>query len=319
MRSRRIAIGLLLVGVFVFLAGAGIVVLRESLGGGVRFTVTFQDTQSLEVDDDLVYGDKIVGRVTDIKGNVVHAVIEADKSDLIHEDSRFWIVSNVAALLQFDTPARSGDVIQNAHKFTGFESRPEPDPDSLPPQQARPLTAIPTWLCEIRATFKTEDEAEVMLSIKRKATAAVVQVTNEGHAIVLAPSWIHDVAGAIDSTYLIELQGDETRLAELLDTDGKLSRFVVYDAGYSGSVANLFTDTLPDTQTLLLTNHDGSSYKVKFKSNEVDLRLVPEVGLLALVDGFKVAGFATPLRGHRYGAKWIGLESGSSFKQPTSD
>ncbi|MHC4841757.1 MAG: MlaD family protein [Planctomycetota bacterium] len=313
MRTKRIVIGTVLMVVFVGIAATGVVVLRESLGGGVRFTVSFEDTRSLEIDDDVVYGDKVVGRVTDIRGNLVHAVVESEKAMLIHEGSRFWIVSNVVAVLQFDTPASSGKPIGNGYDFTGFDTVPEPDPDSLPPQQVRPLAAVPTWLCEIRATIRTEDEAEVLLSIRRKSAAAVVQVTVDGDAIVLAPNWVHDVAGALpDATYLIEMQGDETRLAELLDTDGELSRFIVRNAGYEGSVASIYSEQLPQKQPLLLTNHDGDSYKVKYLDGQVNLRLIPNSSLLALVDGFNLAGFAVPVRGERYGARWIGLETGSS-------
>ncbi|MEE9311907.1 MAG: hypothetical protein V3V10_05775, partial [Planctomycetota bacterium] len=126
MRSKRIALGLLLLAVFFVLAGAGVVVLRQSLSGGVRFTISFQDTHSLEIDDDVIYGDRVVGRITDIKGNTIHAVVESERSELIHTGSRFWIVSNVAAFLQFDTPAHPGDQVLTGHKFTGFETRPEP-------------------------------------------------------------------------------------------------------------------------------------------------------------------------------------------------
>lgn len=320
MRSKRITIGLLLVVTFVVLAGAGVVVLRESFGGGLQFSVTFKDTHSLEVDDDVIYGDKIVGRVTGVKGDTVYAVVETDKANLVHEGSRFWIVSNIVAFLQFDTPAHSGTPVSRGHSFDGFETRPDPDPDSLPPQQLHQLPAIPAWLCEVRATIKTVADDEAFLSIKRKSTAAVLELTDEGHAIVIAPSWIHEVSGDIkEATFLVELQSDETRLAELIETNGKLSRFMVRDAGYKGPTAKLYTKPLPDKQTLVLTNHDGGSYKVKFINGQVDLRLTPKPGLLALVDGYSLAGFATPVRGERYGVLWVSVKSVSSSEQSSAD
>ncbi|MCF6227809.1 MAG: hypothetical protein L3J82_03955 [Planctomycetes bacterium] len=320
MRSKRIAIGLLIVAAFTILAGAGVLVLRESLSGGVRFSVVFQDTHSLEIDDDVIYGDRVVGRITDIQGNTVHAVVESERSELVHSGSRFWIVSNIAAFLQFDTPAYSGDPIQTGQKFIGFETRPEPDPESLPPQQARPLPKIPAWLCEVRSSIKTVSEGQEFLSLKRKSAAAIVDITDDGHAIVLAPSWVHDVSGEVsDATFLVEMQGDETRLAELIETGNGLSRFLVRNAGYKSSTAELYADTLPKMQVLVLTDHEGSSYRVKFRNNGVDLRLTPKPSLLALVDGFKLAGFATPVHGGRYGAKWVGLDSKSSSGSEASD
>ncbi|MEE9311976.1 MAG: hypothetical protein V3V10_06120, partial [Planctomycetota bacterium] len=202
----------------------------------------------------------------------------------------------------------------------GFETRPEPDPESLPPQQARPLPKIPAWLCEVRSSIKTISDGQEFLSVKRKSAAAVIEVTIDGHAIVLAPSWVHDVSGEIsDAVFLVELQGDETRLAELIETGNGLSRFLVRDAGYKSPTAELYTDNLPEKQVLILTDHEGSSYRVKFRNNGVDLRLTPKPALLALVDGFKLAGFATPVHGGRYGAKWVPLNSESSSDSETSD
>ena len=317
MRGVRIAVGLvLLVGVSSALL-AGVWVLREAGGGGLPFTVSFEDARNLKADDSIIYGDAIVGRVENVDGNVVHARVAAEHANLVQRGSRFWIHSRPAmAILMFDTPTNAGGVIEPGHRFTGLTQRPDPDPQLAPPATPRKLAARPVWLCEVRVTLELAAGADLSETQRRKAAGVVVERLADGTLLVLAPSWVVEYSGdLLSEAHRVELIGGATFAAELVETRVPFAVLAVRDTGYVGALAPLWPDALADAQGLVLTDLEGMAFTVEHRQAAVELRAQIAQGYVALIDGANVAGFAVPVVGRSQGATWIPLNGAGTAIQ----
>ena len=304
MQSFRVLIGaLVLLGVLTATLG-GVWVLRQTGGGGLAVRINFQDTKNLSADDDVIYGDRIVGRVESVEDSVVYARIAADESGLVHEGSRFWIQSTPGmAILVFDTPMRSGGPAQPDHEFIGLPERPEPDPDLAPLPGTRRLTDRPPWLCELRSTIELSSEWNV--TQRRKTAAVIVTVHDNGDLIVLAPSWAVEYSGTLaDERYRIELIGGETWAAEIVTTRLPWVVLIARGTDYVGEPAPFWPDALGEGQVLVLTDFEGNAYTATHSDETTTLEAETDGGLLALIEGFNVAGFTLPAVATERGVRW---------------
>ena len=313
MRTARIIVGCVVLFAVATATLGGVWVLRESGGGGLDVNVAFDDTENLAIDDDVIYGDKIVGRVErviDEDGRkLVTARVASEYAGLVHEGSRFWIESQPAmAILMFDSPIDSGPVAKPGQRFEGFAKRPPPDPKAAPPSVPRKLNARPNWLCEVRAVIELKAGPDLTETQRRKTAAVVAGVRENGDLLVLAPSWVVEYRGELaGERYRVELIGSATYVAEILHERLPFVVLLVPATEYSGNAAPFWPDALSDEQGLLLTDFEGASYAAKHVAGEVELRAKVEQGYAALIDGTNVAGFALPRVGANRGVSWVPL------------
>ncbi|MBZ0137169.1 MAG: hypothetical protein K8I27_12445 [Planctomycetes bacterium] len=313
MRTGRIIMGACILVAIAAATLGGVWVLRESGGGGLDVSVAFEDPKGLAIDDDVIYGDRIVGRVERIveehEGRLVTARIAAEYADLVHEGSRFWVESQPGMdVLMFDSPVDSGAIAAPGHRFEGFADRPPPDPKAVPPAVPRKLTARPVWLCEIRAVLELTAGADLTETQRRKTAGVVAAVRESGDLLVLAPSWVVEYQGDLAAErYRVELVGGATYVGEVLHVRLPFVVLLVRESKYQGNAAPFWADALADQQGLLLTDFEGTGYAVKHIGGEVHLRAGIEQGYVALIDGTNVAGFALPAVGVNRGASWVPL------------
>ena len=309
MRAVRIIIGGLLLTVVLSAVLAGVWVLRQAGGGGLQVVVEFADTEGLEADDDVIYGDSIVGRVESVEDGLVLVRVAADHSEMLRANSRFWIQSHVGStILLFDTPKRGGDRVEPGHNFKGLPERPEPDPELAAPSKPRKLSARPSWLVEVRATIEIKAGGDLTETQHRKVTGVIAGVRGESDLVVLAPSWAVEYSGELAGEgYRVELIGGGTHVAEIVTVRLPFVVLLVRDTGYTGNPAPFWAEALADQQGLLLTDVNGSAYTCVHSGGEVALRAHTDVGLVALVDGTNVAGFTLPAVGQTYGVRWLPL------------
>jgi hypothetical protein len=230
--------------------------------------------------------------------------IANEHADLVHQGSRFWIQSAPGmAVLMFDTPLQSGGGVEPGHQFKGLPERPEPDPELAPPPTTRRLADRPPWLCELRATLELNEE---WTDTQRRKTAAVIAgVRENGDLIVLAPSWPVEYSGKLFSErYRIELIGGETWSAEILTTHLPWVVLIARGTNYEGPVAPFWPDELGEGQGLVLTDLGGNAYTAEHANGTVVLPVKTEGGLLALIEGFNVAGFTLPAVASDHGVRW---------------
>lgn len=313
MREIRVVVGAVLLIAVAAGVVAGVWVLRQAGGGGLPVTVTFADDQGLSIDDDVIYGDQIVGRVDDItedNGEVrIDARIAADHANLLREGSRFWIEETLSgAVLIFDTPLAAGRKATPGARFDGLEVRPEPDPDVAPLQAPRNLDDPPDWLCEVRVTLDLDDGTEFGVTQRRKVTGAVVETFDNGELLVLAPSWVAQYSGdLLDETFRIELSGGTNLVAEPLNIRLPFIVLLAREADYAGGAAPLWPEPVADDQALILTDFEGRALTGVHEEGGVEVVAEVGQGLLAMIDGTKVAGFAIPPVGKSFGVTWVPL------------
>lgn len=311
MRQMRI-----LVGVFILLlmaggVAAGVWALYEQGGGGLPIEISFADVQGLSARDQVVYGDRLVGRIDrvdkDADGVVVRAVIAAEHADLVREGCRFWIESRLgSAILHFDRSA--GAVAQPGRRFKGLSARPDPDPDLMPAPLPKPLKVRPVWLCEVRATLTTRVGAEETMDRTRKGAGAVVHANAQGDLLVLCAAWLIEPAGpVIAQSVRVELIGEGTRVADVIELRGEHAVLLIQATAYREKAATLWPHELPERQVVVLADFDGVSYPAEYRQGGLEFKGVLDQGNVALVDGINLAGFALPSVGKRSGARWIGL------------
>ena len=318
MRGVRIAIGTILLAVVATAVLAGVWVLRQAGGGGLQVQVKFADSKSLAADDDVIYGDGIVGRVESVEDGVVTARISADHAKLLRANSRFWIQSHVgSSILLFDTPKQGGAMVRPGHSFIGLPVRPDPDPESMPPATQRKLNARPSWLVEVRANLELKAGGDLTEPQYRKVTGVIAGIRDKGDLIVIAPSWAVEYSGELAAeTYRIELIGGATHTAEILAVRLPFVVFLVPATDYTGNPAPFWPEALADGQGLLLTDVEGNAYTAVHAGGEVQLRAGTDTGLVALVDGTNVAGFTLPAAGQTIGVRWVALNGvGDAIKE----
>lgn len=333
MRTARIVIGAVVLVAVATATLGGVWILRESGGGGLDINVAFDDSENLEVDDDVIYGDKIVGRVErviDKDGRrLVTARVASEYAGLVHEGSRFWIESQPAmAILMFDSPIDSGPVVEPGHHFEGWAERPPPDPKAAPPSVPRRLSARPVWLCEVRAVLELDAGADLTETQRRKTAGVVAGVRENGDLLVLAPSWVIEYRGELaGERYRVELIGGATYVAEILHERLPFVVLLLHETEYKGSAAPFWPEALADEQGLLLTDFEGTAYTAKHRDDDVELRAKVEQGYVALIEGTNVAGFALPAVGANRGVSWVPLngvgdameEAREKLAQPPED
>lgn len=313
MRVARVALGAVLLVVVASAALAGVWMLRQAGGGGMAIRVEFSDGKNLAPDDDVIYGDGIVGRVEDVASfngkYLVTARIAADKAALVRRNSRFWIHSRLgSAALLFDTPKAGGAAVETGHTFTGLAEAPEPDPELAPPAAPRKLTARPSWLVELRASLELKAGGDLTETQQRKVTGVVAGVREDSGLLVLAPSWAVEYSGELAAeSYRVELIGGATHVAEILVVRLPFVVLHVPATEYKGNAAPFWPDALADQQGLLLTDFEGNAFTAVHTAGEVQLRARTGLGLVALVDGTNVAGFTLPAVGETEGVRWVPL------------
>jgi hypothetical protein len=321
MRGLRIAIGAVLLVAVTSAALAGVWYLRQQGGGGLPVTVEFADVEGLSADDDILYGDRIVGRVEDVQGGMVHARVAADHASLVRENCRFWISSHVgSSVLMFDSPKDAGAEVEPGHRFAGLDKPPKPDPAFEPPATPRKLSARPSWLCEVRANIELSAGGDLTEVQRRKVTAVIAGVRENGDIIVLAPSWAVQYSGQLlGETYRVELLGGETLAAELLTTRLPFAVLRCRETAYKGPAAPFWPDELADNQGLLLCDLEGNAYAAMHTGGQVALRAGLAHGFVAFIEGTNVAGFCLPAIGRNEGVEWVPLHgAGSAIEEARS-
>lgn len=308
MRLVHIAVGLLLVAAMAASVVVGLVLLRSSDGNGLPFVVRFDDAGGLQPDHDVVYGDKVVGRVETVAGGVVTARVAADFAHYLRRDSRFWVQSNLGAkFLCFDSPPESGPAAQPGAEFIGLPGRPAPTPSQLPPPVPRKLASRPAWLCDVRAVVTLADGNETVRDQARKGAGAIVASVGD-YLLVLAPAWLLERSGeAVSERVRVELAGGENLLARPLEVSGGLCVLAVQGSAWRGTPATLWPDALADGQGLVLADHEGMSWAARHSGGQLEFRAALDAGQVAFVDGLNLAGFALPKVGERTGARWVPL------------
>lgn len=308
MRAFRIAVGAILLVAVTTAALAGVWILRQAGGGGLAVRIEFADTQALSADDDVLYGDGIVGRIESVNDGVVVANIAAEHASLVRVNSRFWIQSHVgSSVLIFDTPKAGGGAAEPGQKYVGLEKPPKPDPALAPPATPRKLSARPSWLCELRANIELSVGGDLTEVQKRQTAAVIAGVRENGDVIVLAPSWAVEYSGTLaGETYRVELIGGTTHAAEILAARLPFVVLLVRETAYRGNAAPFWPDPLADSQGLMLTDFEGNAFTAIHTAGEVELRARIEQGFVAFIEGTNIAGFALPNVGGE-GARWIPL------------
>lgn len=308
MRAIRISIGAILLVGLTTAALAGVWALRQAGGRGLQVRVEFADTKNLAADDDIIYGDGIVGRVETVEDGFVIARVAADNATLVRANSRFWIESNIgSSVLMFDTPKQGGAQAEPMQTFTGLSSRPEPDPALAPPARPSRLSARPSWLCELRANIELSAGGDLTEVQKRKVTGVIAGVRESGDLIVLAPSWAVEYSGTlVGETCRVELIGGATHAAEILVTRLPFVVLLVRETAYRGNAAPFWPDSLADTQGLVLADFEGNAFAVSHNAEAIELRARIDRGFVAFIEGTNVAGFALPNVGED-GARWVPL------------
>ncbi|MCA8936642.1 MAG: hypothetical protein KDB68_10630 [Planctomycetes bacterium] len=312
MQTMRITLGAVLLLMVATATLGGVWVLRQSGGGGLSVRVMFEDTKNLRADDDVIYGDAIVGRIESVESGTVIARIATDHARLVHEGSRFWIQSGPAmAILVFDTPMLSGGNVEPGHEFKGLAEQPEPDPKLAPAPMPRTLTDRPPWLCEVRSTL--ELNTEWTETQRRKSAAVIASVRDNGDLIVLAPGWVTEYSGELaDERYRVELISGDTLVAELVVTRLPWAVFLVRETAYADVAAPFWPDALGEGQGLVLTDLEGDAFAATYVDGGIDLPADTGQGLLALIEGFNVAGFTLPNVGADTGVRWQPLNGAGS-------
>jgi hypothetical protein len=310
MRVFRIALGAAILLCVAGAALAGVIVLRETEGGGLPFSVEFADTKTLTPGDRVVYGDQVVGRVETVTGGRdVRARIASQHAPLLREGSRFWIERRLGgALLLFDNPAGAGPIAQPGARLVGLSARPEPDVTALGPPATRRLPALPAWLCRVRVVGTLPVGDGFTEPFTREATGFVVDTDAERDwARVVAPAWVTDRTSEMLTLLIrVDLFGGEPFSAELTAVADGLALLRVPGGGRAPA-AQIVPQPPQPGESLLLVDHRGEAFLSQFAPEGLAFRGQLAEGRLALSDGTIVAGFAIPgIRGR--GADWIGLE-----------
>jgi hypothetical protein len=309
MRALRIAIGAILLVAVTSAALAGVWMLRQAGGGGVPVRVEFADTQGLRADDDILYGDGIVGRIESVDDGVVVARVAAEHASLLRVNSRFWIQSHIgSSVLIFDTPKEGGAQAEPGQTFAGLDKPPKPDPALAPPAVPRKLNARPSWLCELRANIELSAGSDLSEVQRRKTAAVIAGVRENGDLIVLAPSWAVEYSGTMTGeTYRIELIGGATYTSEILATRLPWVVLLARETEYRGNPAPFWPETLADGQGLVLCDFEGNAFTAIHTAGEVDLRAKIDHAFVAFIEGTNVAGFTLPAVGKNEGVTWLPL------------
>ncbi|MCL4730958.1 MAG: hypothetical protein KJ044_11055, partial [Planctomycetes bacterium] len=316
MRLVHVTIGALLVCALAAGVVAGLYLLRETDSGGLRVAVRFAENPGLAPDHDVLYGDKVVGRVESARDNEVGARIAADYADLVREGSRFWVQNTLAArFLVFDSPPSAGPPAVQGARFEGLARPPEPPPGALPAPTPRKLASRPAWLCDARAVLTLPDGADTVRDQARHSAAAVAHAES-GTLLVLAPAWLFENAGAaLSARARVELAGGEVASARLVATQGALCVLAVEGSAWRGTVAPLWPHELADGQGLVLADFDGLSWAARHGNGGLEFRAALTGGRVAFVDGLNLAGFALPAVGERTGARWVSLHGALTLLQ----
>jgi hypothetical protein len=314
MKLFHITIGTLLVALLAASVVVGLYALRASEGNGLQVLVQFDDAQGLQIDSDVLYGDKIVGRVELVSGGNVTARLAAEHASFLRRDSRFWVQQNLgSAYLCFDTPPDSGPMAVQGQSYRGLAQRPDPTEAMLPPPLPRKLGSRPGWLCDLRVVITLRDGADTVHDQARRSAAAVVGSQGD-YLLVLAPSWLFERSGeVVTERARVELAGGENMVANLLEVSGPLCVLSVQGSAWRGSAASLWPDALADGQGLLLSDYQGTGWTAAHKGGGLEFRAALEGGQVALVDGFNLAGYALPKVGERTGARWVPLNGAQTL------
>lgn len=290
-------------------AGLGLYLLYENEGGGQPFFVTFKDARNLEPGSNVIYRDQVVGRVLEVSAQgslvVVRATMGSAHASLLREHSRFWVQDPLGkSLLCFDNPQEPGAAAAPGHRFTGRETRPEPD--RLPPPRPRRLESKPVWLCEVRVSATLADGAEAVRD-ERKKSAAVVLRQEGDQAWVLAPAWVGEFQGERRSWQaFVEFAGGETCTASLHKGLDDLCILHVAHTAWRGKTAPFWPEPLAAGQGLALANFKGDFFAAELAGARLEGAGLMEGGYCALVDGANVAGFGLPPSGDS-GVRWVAV------------
>lgn len=290
-------------------AGLGLYLLYETEGGGHPFFVTFKDARNLEPGSVVIYRDQLVGRVHEVSTQgsvvVVRATIASAHTHLLREHSRFWVQAPTGkSLLCFDNPLEPGAAVARSHRFTGLETRPEPD--RVPPPRPRRLESKPVWLCEVRVSATLADGAEAVRDERKKTAAAVLRQEGD-QAWVLAPAWVGEFQGQRRSWQaFVEFAGGETCTATLHKNLDDLCILHVAHTAWRGKTAPCWPDALAAGQGLALANFRGEFFAAELEGSRLEGAGLMEGGYCALVDGANVAGFGLPSSGDS-GVRWVAV------------
>lgn len=308
MRLLHITIGTLLVAALAASVVVGLYALRASEGNGLRVVVEFESAQGLQPDGDVLYGDKVVGRVEAVEGGSITARIAAENASFVREGSRWWVQDNLGvSFLVFDSPSEAGPVAQNGRRYTGLAERPALAASELPPPVPRRLAARPAWLCDVRVVITLADGADTVRDQARGGAGAIVDKQGD-NLLVLAPSWLLERSGeVVGERARVELAGGENLIATVVELSGALCVLAVPGSNWRGAFAPLWPDALAEGQGLVLTDFEGMSSAAKHSGGGLEYRAALQAGQVALVDGLNLAGFALPKVGERTGARWVPL------------
>lgn len=175
-------------------------------------------------------------------------------------------------------------------------------------QTRRKLRAPPSWLCEVRVTLDLDDGTEFGMTQRRKGVGAVVEQFANGDLLVLAPSWVAQYSGdLLSETFRVELTGGVNMVAEPAAIRLPFIVLLVRKSDYAGETAALWPEALANEQALVLTDFEGLALTGIHREGSVEVKARIGQGLVALIDGTKVAGFVIPPVGRNFGATWVPL------------
>ena len=308
MRPVHITLGLLFLALAATSAVGGVYLLRAHEGGGLRLVVAIEQPTSLAQGDRVLFGDKLVGRVTSVAGAEVTASIAAEYAAYVRQGSRFWVQANIGAnLLCFDSPPDAGAAAGPGSRFSGLAARPEPHPSTLPPPVPRRLAAKPAWLCEVRVVTTVQEGSELVRD-EARVSAGAIAGEEAGVLLVLAPAWLFwDGPGTLSERIRVEFAGGELCTGQMAGRRGDLCLLVVRGSAWQGAAAMLWHEALADGQALMLADFGGKAWVAGLADGTLEFRGTLKGGYIALVDGTNLAGFALPAVGETRGARWATL------------
>lgn len=313
MRPVRILLGTLALAALAASSVAGLFVLHKADPAGLAFTVHLPAGHELEGGCDVIFGDKVVGRIDDVAGDAALVRIEPLHAPLLRQHSRFWVQEAPGDdLLCFDTPPDAGAPALPAAEFVALAARPQLSQAEMPPPSPKKLETRPLWLCEVRVVSTLREGEQSVREVARKSAGAVLQQRPDGALLVLAPAWLlaHDGELAAQRARL-ELAGGALHSLVLLERDHELAVLLAQGSEYDGPAAQPLALPLPPEQELLLAGFDGTAWPASW-SGELRFQGVITDGFAALANE-RLAGFVLPPVGRTMGGRWISAETAAGL------
>ena len=298
--AARASIGAALLLLLAGAAIAGIWWLRGVEGGGVPFVVQFEEAGDLETRSNVLYGDRIVGRVLridDFGEHVeVHAVLASEHAGLLRKNSAFWVQDPVgAAFLQFSNPLGKSEPAGSGYRYMGLEERPEPEV-SQPRDNRIRIADAPGWLVDVEVVITARIDAERAQQTERFAAGAVVERRQGGSLLVLAPSWLVEIeeGAQAGAEVFVLFRGGERRRGVLKASTPGLCVIWVEASGYDGGSARFLSAEPAIGEAVLAVDFRGEGFETTYSEVGIKAQSVSKDGAALLDIKRFLRGFVAP-------------------------